>query len=69
MGVVNMFVLYSGNDTEINSKCVAGDVCLSFPVLFTVIYLIVIDLHLASGFDFAYQESPDTKQSERHYDL
>lgn len=69
MGVVNMFVLYSGNDTEINGKCVAGDVCLSFPVLFTVIYLIVIDLHLPSGFDFAYQESSDTKQSERHYDL
>ena len=64
MGVVNMFVLYSGNDTEINSKCVAGDVCLSFPVLFTV-----IELHLASGFAFSYQESSDTKQSERHYDL
>ena len=61
--MVNMFVLYSGNDTEINSKCVAGDVCLSFPILLSVIYLIVIELH------FAYQESSETKKSERHYDL
>lgn len=67
--MVNMFVLYSGNDTEINSKCVAGDVCRSFPILFTVIYLIVIELHLASAFAFAYQESSETKKSERHYDL
>ena len=67
--MVNMFVLYSGNDTEINSKCIAGDVCLSFPILFTVIHLIVIELHLASAFAFAYQESSETKKSERHYDL
>jgi hypothetical protein len=29
MGMVNMLVLYSGNDIKISRKCITGDVCLS----------------------------------------
>jgi hypothetical protein len=41
MGMVNMLVLYSGNDTKISHKCITGDV-VSLPDLFTVIYFILV---------------------------
>ena len=65
--MVNMFVLYSGNDTEISSKCIAGNVYLSW--IYLLWLLDWIELHLASYFTFAYQESSDAEQLESHYDL